>query len=515
MKHSKRFLAILLAVCALVTVMAGTATAATPSSMTVGALASASKSIATTLASGIPNTLTVGSYTMGSEDYILMAAKAICSINKGNTSDSIAYSDITMPKTVDSTGSPSTSISSSEYIDLADRISIYGDSQATLATSYKLEKTAYNGRITLYSISHMFAQVLSYYSSNGKLPGTVTFVAGSFTPGTFNPPTPPAEEDTWYKWVTASGKDVADYIDSKKALPGSVKLGEATIDMAQFQYLAARTIVGINAGTLNEILSITPIKAAANPTDTVQAGNLTKAQYVDVAQRCANWINNNSSTCPNYCSSPLGNIPYEEVCHVFANVLRSYKQNGTLPATTPVKSWATVTGGGTASGGSATFGNDFSAYSAYLVKTGNCQASNATIISVAKTAMNYNGAPSSTYQAMQKMVKYLNDKTSYTSPMYYNTRKGALKTWTSKNGNCCDLAHLVVGCARALGVPARYWHGRCRFSSGNIYGHVFAQIYCGSAYGWKDADIVSSGAYLGHRTNTTVSTNGTYATLPF
>jgi transglutaminase-like putative cysteine protease len=90
-------------------------------------------------------------------------------------------------------------------------------------------------------------------------------------------------------------------------------------------------------------------------------------------------------------------------------------------------------------------------------------------------------------------------------------------TLTSGSANCCDHSHLVVALSRAAGLPARYVHGYCYFtSSGNWYGHVFAQIYVNGQ--WYNADATSSRNTLGAINNWNTNTwtyKGTYASLPF
>ncbi|WP_414470607.1 transglutaminase domain-containing protein [Methanobacterium sp. ACI-7] len=43
---------------------------------------------------------------------------------------------------------------------------------------------------------------------------------------------------------------------------------------------------------------------------------------------------------------------------------------------------------------------------------------------------------------------------------------------------------------RVAGLPARYVHGNCKFSSGKRYGHVWAQVYINN--NWHNADAISS-----------------------
>lgn len=158
---------------------------------------------------------------------------------------------------------------------------------------------------------------------------------------------------------------------------------------------------------------------------------------------------------------------------------------------------------------------DTSAYKSYLVATKNCQSTNATIKSVAATGVKYGGAPKTMYQAAKQLMKYLNNKTKYYSPMYSNTRYGAVGTWNRRAGNCCDLAHLANACARSQGIPGRYCHGYCKFQSGLRCGHVWAEFWCGKSYGWKTVDLVSDYNYLGYKNNTTLSFYNRYASLPF
>ncbi|MDD3455098.1 MAG: transglutaminase family protein, partial [Methanobacteriales archaeon] len=94
-------------------------------------------------------------------------------------------------------------------------------------------------------------------------------------------------------------------------------------------------------------------------------------------------------------------------------------------------------------------------------------------------------------------------------------RYGAVGTLKYRTANCCDHAHLVVALARAAGLPARYVHGICTFSSGT-YGHVWAELYVDGK--WYSADATSSRNSLGviNSWNTATATIlGTYASLPF
>jgi len=92
------------------------------------------------------------------------------------------------------------------------------------------------------------------------------------------------------------------------------------------------------------------------------------------------------------------------------------------------------------------------------------------------------------------IVKWARNKIKYPKPMYWNTKKGALKTLSSKLGNCCDQAHLTVAMLRMTGVPTRYRHfpssDPCTLSTGWRGGHVIGTAYINGK--WLEFDPTSS-----------------------
>jgi transglutaminase-like putative cysteine protease len=76
---------------------------------------------------------------------------------------------------------------------------------------------------------------------------------------------------------------------------------------------------------------------------------------------------------------------------------------------------------------------------------------------------------------------------------------------------------LVVALCRAAGIPARFSHAKnCKFNSGLVTGHVWAQIYIDGV--WYTADATSRYNELGNikNWNTNSFTNlNQYIHLPF
>lgn len=150
-------------------------------------------------------------------------------------------------------------------------------------------------------------------------------------------------------------------------------------------------------------------------------------------------------------------------------------------------------------------------YSSYLKSSSHCQVGSAKIKALVKSLTK--GLKSKVDKA-KAIFNYVRDNLAY--KYYYNTRHGAKNTLKYKQGNCVDHSHLLVAMFRTAGLHARYVHGTCKFSSGNTYGHVWAQVLVDKH--WVCADATSYDNSLGKIVNWNVksySLHNKYASLPF
>ena len=118
-----------------------------------------------------------------------------------------------------------------------------------------------------------------------------------------------------------------------------------------------------------------------------------------------------------------------------------------------------------------------------------------------------------TLEKATNIFNWVRDYVDYS--FYYNTKRGAIGTLNSKKGNCVDLSHLMVALSRAAGIPARYVHSDCKFSSGWC-GHVWAQLYVNGK--WINADASNNINDFGVIRNWNTKNNilkGVYSSLPF
>ena len=315
--------------------------------------------------------------------------------------------------------------------------------------------------------------------------------------------------------IMVGGKKFADYIEKNKKMPGSVDCNGTKVTCQQFLYLATKAVVLLSNGKAQSTkVTAKDFGKCSNPNETITGGyNMMKSEYVKICKNIYTWMDSNGQV-PNYATISKGTIRYENCLYIMSKVLRFVKNEGQLPNYVYTTKWKTViaSSSSSSSSSSSNLAKEIAAakskYPGYLKTTKNCQVTNATLKAVGKTAI---GSATTLRKAAQNLTNYLNSKTAY--DYYYNTVKGAYKTWTSKVGNCCDMAHLVIACARSQGIPARYVHAYCSFQSGLKCGHVYAELWTGSK--WEISDIVSDYNYLGYKTSTTLSVYNRYAELPF
>jgi transglutaminase-like putative cysteine protease len=186
---------------------------------------------------------------------------------------------------------------------------------------------------------------------------------------------------------------------------------------------------------------------------------------------------------------------------MYSRIMSFYGVNKVLPNYAAIKPWTQYTKTTTIP----------AALQKYLKPTANCQSSNAKITALASSLTSDSN---STYEKAEAIFNWVRDKISYS--FYDNTKYGAVGTLNAKTGNCCDHTHLLVALARAAGIPARYEHGYCKFSSGKSYGHVWAQLYINGK--WYMVDAISSRNSLGVINNWNTNSwtlKGIYTELPF
>jgi len=288
------------------------------------------------------------------------------------------------------------------------------------------------------------------------------------------------------------------FIETNHRLPEYVEISGMSITMPQFLEMLTTSVLQINNGKSTPI-SFENIDNPVNSTikDTIY-GNIELSEYMVMAERISSSINSNN-TAPDYETSSLGNIGYKSLVYIYSKIMSFYDENSRLPSYVTVDSYITNPDAMP------------SELQQYLQETSNCQVSNSAIQSLAASIIS--GA-TSTYDRAVRIFNWVRDNIGYS--FYYNTKYGAAGTLNARTGNCVDTTHILIALERAAGIPAKYMHGTCTFSSGSVYGHVWAQIWVNGQ--WYNADGTSSRNTFGVINNwntNTVAMKGSYASLPF
>jgi hypothetical protein len=145
--------------------------------------------------------------------------------------------------------------------------------------------------------------------------------------------------------ISTSAKNVQNYVETNKKLPSTVKVSNTTLTTPKYLYLLAKDVQNVNKGVTTPI-TLVNATSPPNPNESVKAGTLTKAQYLTLAANVAKFIETNKRP-PNFVSTPLGNMRYENAVYTLSKVLAYYKTNNRLPNTVSVKKWSTITGSST------------------------------------------------------------------------------------------------------------------------------------------------------------------------
>ena len=307
------------------------------------------------------------------------------------------------------------------------------------------------------------------------------------------------------KQINNAAAKVKAYVETNHKLPDYVTIGTIQVQMSDFLRLLVANLLQLNNKKTSSI-TLKSTGSAANPSESVKSGTITKSGYLDIAKRVNAFINKNG-VLPNYATSSLGKLNYKSLIYMFSKILAFYNTNSKLPTYVTVKPWSKV--------GTSDTPNSSTPVPAslqqYLNATKNCQVTNSQIQALAKSITS---GKSSTYNKAAAIFNWVRNNIGYS--FYYNTKYGAVGTLNAKTGNCVDTAHLLIALERAAGIPARYEHVYAQFSSGKWYGHVIAQVWVNGKWYYADATTTRNTFGVINNWNTTTATvHGLYVSLSF
>ncbi len=446
----------------------------------------------------LPNYVTIASKQITIAEFLRLMTAGVLQLNRG----------ITTPVTLENTDNPQNStgsfkkgdINKATYLDIANRINTFVDSN-DIAPNYV---TTSLGNVQFEQLVYMFSKILTFHKTNSRLPNYVS-MDPAVKIAALTTSKPPANESPSTVFTAAQIQSAADrvksFIKTNKKLPNYVEINSVHVKMSDFLLLMVEHLLQLNG--LNTSISLKNVNNPTNYTGDFTNGNINSAEYMDIAQRIVAFINSND-VAPGYATTSLGKIPYESLIYMYSKILNFYNTNNRLPNYVSMSSSSIYQPVPVPA-----------EMEKYLQATKNCQVNDPRIQSLAASLTQ---SADTAYGKATNIFNWVRDNIVY--EFYYNTKdngaiSGAVSTLLAKTGNCVDTSHLLIALARAAGIPARYEHGTCTFTTGT-YGHVWAQLWIDGK--WYNADAISLKNTLGviNNWNTKTATiKGTYIELPF
>jgi parallel beta-helix repeat protein len=217
-----------------------------------------------------------------------------------------------------------------EYLKIASNVQTFMDVFGK-APNYA---TSSLGNIRYESLVYTYSQILNYYSLNKYLPENVTV----------DPWTLVSNSGTVFysvDQVNDAASRVKAYVEVNHRLPNYVTMQGKQVKMPSFLQLLNTELLNINGDLCAPLIS-RDFGAAPVPSETAKGGVINSTEYFDIANRFNAFTASNGKV-PNYSRSSIGNIRFESLVYMYAQIVSSYnKNNRTLPDCIKVNPWTVV-----------------------------------------------------------------------------------------------------------------------------------------------------------------------------
>jgi parallel beta-helix repeat protein len=194
-------------------------------------------------------------------------------------------------------------------------------------------KTTIKGNIRYESLVYMYAILLNSAGRNLVLPNYITLI----------PWTTVSNSNTVFltmDQINTAAMTVKSSVETHHSLPSYITISGRQITMPQFLKLEITSIKNIYAGLYQSIM-LKNYNYALNPTETITYGKINYENYMNVAENIRLYMNSNERA-PDYQSCNLGNMRFESLVYMYAQLLNYYNVNNTLPPYITVNPWSVV-----------------------------------------------------------------------------------------------------------------------------------------------------------------------------
>ncbi|MDO5850406.1 MAG: transglutaminase-like domain-containing protein [Methanobacteriaceae archaeon] len=270
----------------------------------------------------LPNTVTVGSYSVSIAQFSYLASEAVKALNaKKATSTTIDIISVTKGS-VDYTFKKD--VYKADYVSWANSLSSYIVTNKAAPNYLSLG----SAKCDFKTYTFGFAKILVWYNDNGKvLPNYCTFDSSVFK----DQPAPVPSVQVTVAQVISASATVKTYVEKNGVLPNTVTIGNNSVSIAQFAYLASESIKLLNAKkATSTLINVTTVTGSSFTCSVNKTASL--AAYLTMANTVSSSCSS-KNVAPDYVTAGSSKIDYRLYTYGFAKILVWYKNNGVLPNT--------------------------------------------------------------------------------------------------------------------------------------------------------------------------------------
>ncbi len=138
--------------------------------------------------------------------------------------------------------------------------------------------------------------------------------------------------------INVAAKNVKVYVEAYHKLPVYVTVGSKLVTTSQYLNLLTKDLLEVNSG-LSTPITIKSVASSSTSSATIKSGNITKTEYIAIANRINTFINTYTKA-PSYSTSSLGNIRFESLIYMYSKIMAYYLTNGRLPGYVSMTTWS-------------------------------------------------------------------------------------------------------------------------------------------------------------------------------
>ena len=295
----------------------------------------------------LPASVTINGLTINMATFLRLLTTSVVQINNNDLTTLLnpqSFGTAPAPKDTMSTGD----LEKSDYLAMAQNVKNFMDLKGrapnfAVNSAFTAYITSLGTNFGYQNMIYTFSKILDTYNKTGTLPDTIDVKPWSIISN-------PAAKTFTVNEIVSAAINVKDYVEINQQLPSAVSVKGQTIGISTFLELLTTTVLRISNGDLDRLIDCVSFGSAPNPYESINAGNLLKTDYLQIAQNVKEFMNT-KGRAPNfavnsaftaYITSLGTNFGYQNMIYTYSKILDTYNKTGTLPATIEVKPWRNV-----------------------------------------------------------------------------------------------------------------------------------------------------------------------------